>query len=153
LLLAQVRSSFSHATRRSPVTMLHKLRARKLEFSETIQPDLGCPVGSRKIFRFRCRANHLYDLAPFPLTRGALRDRHERWLGMQWTRVVSLDGRCGRGRRSRVVLMPRRWHQALWEIPRGDGDNKARSPERARRKPLKPLRREGRMEFASTCGD
>jgi hypothetical protein len=28
----------------------------------------------------------------------------------------------------------------------GDGDNKARSPGRARRKPLKPLRREGRID-------
>src|SRR6185437_16263480 len=34
-----------------------------------------------------------------------------------------------------------------------DGGKKARSPRRARRKPLKPLRREGRMTSASTCGD
>ncbi|WP_424172977.1 CoA transferase, partial [Bradyrhizobium sp.] len=34
----------------------------------------------------------------------------------------------------------------------GDGDNKPGSPRRARRKPLKPLRREGR-EFRRTCGD
>jgi hypothetical protein len=51
-----------------------------------------------------------------------------------------------RGRRSRVVLTPRRWRQVSREIfPRGDGDKKARSPGRARRKPLKPLRREGRV--------
>src|SRR6202034_2002635 len=33
----------------------------------------------------------------------------------------------------------------------GDGDNQARSPGRARRKPLKPLRREGRVS-RRTCG-
>jgi hypothetical protein len=38
------------------------------------------------------------------------------------------------------------------KYPRGDGDNKARSPGRARRNPLKPLRREGRV-FRGTCGD
>src|SRR6202008_2116490 len=36
--------------------------------------------------------------------------------------------------------------------PHGDGGNQARSPGRARRKPLKPLRREGRM-FGQTWGD
>ena len=36
--------------------------------------------------------------------------------------------------------------------PRDDGGNKARSPARARRTPLKPLRREGRM-FGQTCGN
>src|SRR6202041_2397672 len=34
----------------------------------------------------------------------------------------------------------------------GDGGKNARSPRRARRKPLKPLRREGRV-FRRTCGD
>jgi hypothetical protein len=33
-----------------------------------------------------------------------------------------------------------------------DGDKKARSPGRARRKPLKPLRREGRA-YPAACGD
>ena len=53
------------------------------------------------------------------------------------------------GRRSRVVLTPRRWRQVCgWRCQpltgltrrASDGDNKARSPRRARRKPLKPLR-------------
>jgi hypothetical protein len=62
-----------------------------------------------------------------------------------------------RGRRSRVVLTPRRWcqvprKQASCKFLGGDGGNKARSPGRARRKPLKPLRREGRV-FRWTCGD
>jgi hypothetical protein len=45
-----------------------------------------------------------------------------------------------RGRRSRVVLMPRRWRQVLRKLTllRGDGDKK---PDRrgARSKPLKPI--------------
>jgi hypothetical protein len=61
-----------------------------------------------------------------------------------------------RGRRSRVVLTPRRWRQVARgacrpdrvrqaTCPRGDGGKRARSPRRARRTPLKPPRREGRM--------
>ena len=52
--------------------------------------------------------------------------------------------RCGR--RSRVVLAPRRWRQVRGDASHhaGDGGNKARSPGRARRKPLKPSRRECR---------
>jgi hypothetical protein len=38
--------------------------------------------------------------------------------------------------------MPRRWHQVGGSDSAGDGGKKARSPGRARRKPLKPLRRE-----------
>jgi hypothetical protein len=60
-----------------------------------------------------------------------------------------------RGRRSRVVLTPRRWCQVSRKAmsaltgptrryPRGDGGKQARSPGRARNKLLKPSRREGR---------
>ena len=55
-----------------------------------------------------------------------------------------------RGRRSRVVLTPQGWRQVCGgksarpgsdnALIRNDGDNKAWSPGRARRKPLKPLR-------------
>jgi hypothetical protein len=50
------------------------------------------------------------------------------------------DEGAGRGRRSRVVLTPRRRRQACGRYPAGDGGKKARSPGRARSKPLKPLR-------------
>jgi hypothetical protein len=60
------------------------------------------------------------------------------------------DERCSRGRQNRVVLTPRRWRQVLWSCvgPTGlrqnlsadDGGKRARSPGRARHKPLKPLR-------------
>ena len=62
--------------------------------------------------------------------------------------AASGDERCRRIRRSRVVLMPRCWHQVRGDASHhaDDGDNKARSPGRARSKPLKPLRREGRID-------
>jgi hypothetical protein len=50
------------------------------------------------------------------------------------------DERRFRGRRSRVVLTPRRRRQVCGGNVASDGDKKARSPGRARRKPLKPLR-------------
>jgi hypothetical protein len=43
-------------------------------------------------------------------SRGAFRDRHERWMRDAMDALVSPDERRRRGRRSRVVLMPRRWH-------------------------------------------
>src|SRR5882724_5293709 len=60
------------------------------------------------------------------------------------------DERCCSVRRSRVVLTPRCWRQVRGvksaqpgldkTYPLGDGGKQARSPGRARRKPLKPLR-------------
>src|SRR3981189_913318 len=61
------------------------------------------------------------------------------------------DERCCSVRRSRVVLTPRCWRQVRGGLvcptglgqslnPLGDGGKRARSPGRARRKPLKPLR-------------
>src|ERR1700738_5316259 len=57
----------------------------------------------------------------------------------------ALDELRGRGRRSRVVLTPRRWRQVRGGDSADDGGKQARSPGRARRKPLKPLRRECRV--------
>jgi hypothetical protein len=54
--------------------------ARKSDFSQRHQGDLACPVGSRKIFDFTWSAKHRPILAcPVP-QRGALRDRHGRWV-------------------------------------------------------------------------
>ena len=65
--------------------------------------------------------------------------------GMRWTRQLRIDESKQRGRRSRVVPTPRRWRQVSRKYPRGDGGKKARSPGRARKKPLKPLRGECRV--------
>src|SRR5580698_4258241 len=65
---------------------------------------------------------------------------------MRWT-LWREDERVRGGRRNRVVLTPRRWRQVLKKLTLlgDDGDKKARSPGRARRKPLKPLRGECRV--------
>ena len=55
-------------------------------------------------------------------------------------RSSAIDEQRLSGRRSRVVLTPRRWCQVSRSNPRDDGGKKARSPGRARRKLLKPLR-------------
>jgi hypothetical protein len=77
--------------------------------------------------------------------------------GMRWTQGRCETGTELRGRRSRVVLTPRCWRQVCDDGDAGpsgparlagDGGKKARSPGRARRKPLKPLRREGRSASA-----
>jgi hypothetical protein len=95
-----------------------------------------------------------------PHSRGVSRSSRTRG-GMRWTRAALLTRAASCGRRSRVVLTPRRWRSslrsgvsALTGLTRcaGDGDKKARSPGRARKKPLKPLRREGRVS-RRTCGD
>src|ERR1700730_7011624 len=55
-------------------------------------------------------------------------------------RGCALDEWRWRGRRSRGVLTPRRWRQVGGSNSAGDGGKQARSPGRARNKPLKPLR-------------
>jgi len=55
------------------------------------------------------------------------------------------DDRSFRGRRSRVVLAPRRWSQASRDDREARVARKPGSPGRARRKPLKPLRGESRI--------
>jgi len=60
---------------------------------------------------------------------------------------AACDERGQGGRRSCVGLISRRWYQRRddAEASRGGRRHKARSPGRARRKPLKPLRRKRRM--------
>jgi len=59
---------------------------------------------------------------------------------MRWTLMAPQDERCRPGRRSRVVLTPRRWRQACKAmILRAMVAKKPGSPGRARRKPLKPF--------------
>jgi hypothetical protein len=53
--------------------------ARKIRFRERFQADLGCPVAREKIFRFSLSPNQWLCVPCPAFTRGALRDRHERW--------------------------------------------------------------------------
>src|SRR5258708_38953240 len=59
---------------------------------------------------------------------------------MRWTQAALKTTAPSYGRRSRVVLTPRRRRQVGGSNSAGDGDKQARSPGRARNKPLKPLR-------------
>jgi hypothetical protein len=64
-------------------------------------------------------------------------------------RPAEPSGEAGiRGRPSRVVPIPRRWDQPLGlKSPGGTVAKKPGTPRRARSKPLKPLRREGRLSW------
>src|ERR1700712_6151318 len=53
---------------------------------------------------------------------------------------MSKTNDVARGRRSRVVLTPRRWRQVGGSDSADDGGKQARSPGRARNKLLKPSR-------------
>jgi hypothetical protein len=119
----------------------HGLRAlaRTAEFVETDQSDLPRPAPFPKIFRFVADPNHFYIPAVSLHMRGVSRSSRTR-SGMRWTRMVLLTRAPFRGRRSRVVLTPRRRRQVGGSNSADDGDKQARSPGRARRKPLKPLR-------------
>src|ERR1700733_1548966 len=103
---------------------------------------LSRPVPFVKIFLFPFGANHFSIRGHPGPHRGAFRDRHERRVGMRWTRAAPKTRAQSCGRRSRVVLTPQ-WLVSSWRYAShhaGDGDNKARSPGRARSKPLKPSR-------------
>ena len=106
--------------------------------------SVNCQVAVRKnILIFRMRKSVHIHCCPVPLegrlaiVTDAGRD------------AVDADGALTNapdsGRRSRVVLTPRRWCQVGGSNFAGDGGKKARSPGRARRKPLKPLRGECRV--------
>ena len=106
--------------------------------------------------RLPCELDTLHLRVVPRSSRGALRDRHERWVRDAMDATARRTNAAARGRRSRVVLMPRRWHQVGGDASRvvaSDGDKKARSPKRARRKPLKPFAR-GKPDLPDrTCGD
>src|SRR5580693_10568917 len=80
--------------------------ARAGKFVELDQADLGGPVPCAKIFSFSFDPNHLHILRHPGPHKGAFRDRHERRVGMRWTRVALLTRAHSCGRRSRVVLTP-----------------------------------------------
>src|ERR1035441_9272523 len=104
--------------------------------------NLMLPVQSplQKYFRSLLTQITCISLALPAHTKGRFAIVTDVGLGMRWTRVVLLTRALLCGRRSRVVLTPRRWRQASRKYSRGDGGKKARSPGRARRKPLKPSR-------------
>jgi hypothetical protein len=93
---------------------------------------VACLAPFAKIFSFPSEANHLHIFRIPARYRGAFRDRHERRVGMRWTQVALLTRAQSCGRRSRVVLTPRRWRQVGERNFTNDGGKQARSPGRAR---------------------
>ena len=125
----------------APARCVTTRRANQLSFRILSSPF------AKKYFCFSEMQISLYP-SPSRPTRGAFRDRHGRGAGMRWTRLALMTRAPG-GRRSRVVLTPRRWRQVRGKQAAGDGGKKARSPGRARIS-RKPLRRECRC-FRVTC--
>jgi hypothetical protein len=95
---------------------------------------ISCLGPFAKIFLFPPDPNQFTDSRrPVP-QRGVSRSSRTRG-GMRWTRAAPKTSALTCGRRSRVVLTPRRRRQVLREDARDDGDKQARSPGRARNKP------------------
>ena len=103
------------------------------------QLDFICPALSAKIFRFLLCPNQFHNSRRPAPHEGRSRSSRT-WGGMRWTRAAPLTNGARCGRRSRVVLTPRRWRQVGGSHSADDGDKKARSPGRSRNKPLKPSR-------------
>jgi hypothetical protein len=80
--------------------------ARRADFPNSRQ------AVTREIFRFSRNTKSAIG-ASSRSTRGALRDRHERWARDAMDTLAAPDERGQSGRRSRVVLIPRRWDQVL----------------------------------------
>jgi hypothetical protein len=100
---------------------------------------LPCPVRFAKIFRFALHPNQIYiHRRPVP-HRGAFRDRH----GRRERDAMDADGAADESAVSRTAKSYGPDASTLassWRETADDGDKKARSPGRVRRKPLKPLR-------------
>ncbi len=132
----------------------HRAFAPKREFSVRVQADAICPVLRAKIFRFAFSPNHLHKRRrPAPFKEGRLANRHERWVWDAVDAIGTSDECADRGRRSRVVLTPRRWRQVGGDDPSAMVAKKPGSPGRARRKPLKPFACGNAGLNRRTCGD
>ena len=101
-----------------------------------------------KIFRFTCRANHPYKLAPSHPMRGAARDRHERAVGCggreaceRRAQAVRTAKPCGPG----APTLASSWREASFL-----GAMVARKPGHQGERGIscKPSRREGRIASA-----
>jgi hypothetical protein len=116
---------FRRASLRTTAASPEKSRARKTKFSQPIQPDLGRPDLPRKIIRFVFPQINGFIFASRPDQRGVrvvtdvgpecggresvVRASADRRAGQPVSDRGAPDERCNCGRRSRVVLAPRRW--------------------------------------------
>ena len=132
-------------TGKSPVTTggwRHEGRSNcsSLDRFFTASGDLPVVPMCRSAAKLRASPNQRHrPRVPSRFTRGVSRSSRTSGAGCDGRFSVRQTSAPESGRRSRVVLTPRRWRQVARNDPRGDGGNKARSPGRARRKPLKPF--------------
>jgi hypothetical protein len=127
-----------------PLRALESVRG-KSNFVSDINPIWGVQTDSEKFPAFAVGQISASTPAIPSHTEGRIAIVTDVGYGMRWTQQCQKTNDVACGRRSRVVLAPRRWCQVSRDNPRDDGGKKARSPGRARKKPLKPLRREGRV--------
>jgi hypothetical protein len=138
-----------HVTRKATELLFFVGNRRQYQFSSVglrpsnCLPDClpgkslkSCPAPRLKIFLFSFDPNHRRILRrPTPSERGVSRSSRTLGVGCDGRNGVRREG-AGRnaccGRRSRVVLTPRRWRQVGGSHSAGDGGKKARSPGRVR---------------------
>jgi hypothetical protein len=125
----------------APANKPIKSHARKIQFPESIQRDLGCPVPACKFISLVPSGKSPLRPRPVPYPQeGRIAIVTKRWARNAVDARVSLRAfgvqgeRCQCGRRSRVVLTPRRWRQGRGFKSAADGGKRARSPGRARSK-------------------
>src|SRR5665213_4522080 len=111
-----------------------------IDFAHRGKSANQCPAPFAKIFRFTSDPNHLHISRIPAQHRGAFRDRHGRRVGMRWTRVARLTSALHCGRRSRVVLTPRRWCQVGGNNFRWRRWQTSPVTEESSKQPLKPSR-------------
>ena len=125
-------------------------RAPSARFVERDQVDATCPALIEKIIRFSFHPNQIYRrLVPTPW-RGV--SRSSRTLGSECGGRVGVEDEQRSMRTAKscgpdASTLASSWRDASHHAD--DGDKKARSPGRVRRKPLKPLRRESRTASAN----
>jgi hypothetical protein len=105
-----------------------KQPAPKNYFLSRFQRATPCPALPAKIFFFRFFRIYV-SITPSRLgKRGVSADRHDTWGGDAMDVKAPADDRHRHGRRSRVVLIPRRWYQIRDEasLRADDGGQKAR---------------------------
>jgi hypothetical protein len=117
-----------------------------LDSLSPISTDLPVVPICRRKFGLRCRANHQHLSArPVPAERGVSRSSQNVGRGMRWTLWRDRRTRSRRTAKSCGPDISTPISSLQDDDLAGDGDKQARSPGRARRKPLKPLRGECRV--------
>jgi hypothetical protein len=116
----------------------------KTRFVEAVQRDSTCPVPSQKIFRFAADPNQIHNSrhpvpteGRFAIVTDVGRDAVDAGGAADESANLRTAKSCGPDAPTLAFKSA--------GFSADDGDNKARSPGRARRKPLKPLRGECRV--------